>query len=136
MNISVQLTGLLTALHHAPLAANDVRNFLDQRNITRALRKGLIHSNKRTYFLTREGAQRLESAQGVQGKPAVGDRPACYSVPAEFDAWVSLSKLAGERVAICDDCPSDFEFGMKKAGRCDRAHWQIILFGRTRDAAK
>jgi hypothetical protein len=136
MNISVQLTDLLMALHHAPLAAHDVRNFLDQRNITRALRKGLIHSNKRTYFLSHDGAQRLASARGVQGKPEVGAKPACYSMPSEFDAWVSLSKLSGERVSICDDYPTDFEHGMKKAGRCDRAHWQIILFGRTRDAAK
>jgi len=136
MNISVQLTDLLMALHHAPLPALEVRNFLDQRNITRALRKGLIHSNKRTYFLTRDGAQRLASSLGVQGKPEVGAKPACYSMPAEFDAWVSLSKLAGERVSICDDCPADFEQSMKKTGHCDRAHWQIILFGRTRDAAK
>ena len=56
------------------------------------------------------------------------DIPRCSSEE-QFVEWKELAKMAGDTVAICDDCTVEYQNKMIKAGTCRRNSWEVLMFG-------
>jgi hypothetical protein len=62
--------------------------------------------------------------------------PACFFTKQQFSEWLSMGRTAKEPVCICDDCNRDFEMAMLKKHKCNRWHWQTVIFFQSRKAGK
>jgi len=59
--------------------------------------------------------------------------PKCFPTFTIFREWVSLAKVAKEKISPCEDCTLSYEMQMKHLKRCDR-NWvetNLVIGGKT-----
>jgi len=56
------------------------------------------------------------------------DIPRCFSEE-QFFEWKELANMAGDTLAICDDCTMEYQNKMIRAGTCRRNSWEVLKFG-------
>ena len=54
--------------------------------------------------------------------------PRCFEDVETFHQWQDCQRRCYSATAICEDCTPEYERHMQAQARCDRWHWQTVLY--------